>query len=124
MGGQAISPCGSIGSPTPNRSSKQNNLTTAELIAAIAEIDPADAPSVMLALAARLQQARPAPEQQPQDSGEDESLTIEEAAALLRRSTKWIYRHRERLPFIRKIGPRSYLCSKTALLRWRDRQRA
>jgi hypothetical protein len=98
----------------------------AHILALIANLDPADAPAVMLALAARLQQARqvpaPAAGLEQNNSTDDESLTIEEAAALLRRSTKWIYRHRGHLPFVRKIGPRSYLASKRGLLRWRDRQ--
>jgi hypothetical protein len=98
-------------------------VTTIELIAAIADLDPAEVPAVLAAVAARLAQPRPVHEPPPEPNGQDESLTIGEAAALLRRSTKWIYRHRARLPFISKIGPRSYLCSKSALLRWRDRQR-
>jgi len=101
-----------------------------DLIAAIADLDPADAPAVLAAVAAQLAQLgqRPSGADDPAIKGAeylpDESLTIEEAAACLRRSTKWIYRHRARLPFVRKIGPRSYLCSKSALLRWRDRQHA
>jgi hypothetical protein len=99
-------------------------MIVTDLIAAIACADPADCPAVLVAVAARLAQARQMPEPAPASDAEDQSLTIEEAAALLRRSTKWIYRHRDRLPFIKRIAPRSYLVSKTGLLRWRDRQHA
>ena len=97
-------------------------MRLADLINEIGNLDPGDAPAVLAAVAARLAEPRLAEKAQTEPNGEDESLTIEEAAAMLRRSTKWIYRHRTRLPFIRKIGPRSYLCSKSGLLRWRDRQ--
>jgi len=75
--------------------------------------------SLLIAIAAVMSENQPAPEPTDQDAGaEDESLTIEEAAALLRRSTKWMYRHRDRLPFVKKIGPRSYLVSRPSLNRW------
>jgi Helix-turn-helix domain len=45
-------------------------------------------------------------------------LTIDEAAARIRRSKKWLYRHRESLPFVRKLGPRSYVVSKQKLESW------
>jgi predicted DNA-binding transcriptional regulator AlpA len=80
-------------------------------------------PKVIAAAVARWAQARPAPEPSPQQYAHDDtSLTIEEAAALLRRSTKWIYRHRATLPFIRKLGPRSYICSQDALNKWLARR--
>jgi hypothetical protein len=53
----------------------------------------------------------------------DVSLTIEQAATRLHRSTKWIYRHRASLPFIRKIGPRSYIASQRALEHWLAQRR-
>lgn len=94
-------------------------MTTAELIAAIAEIDPADAPAVLAAVASLLAQARPvASPLDRQEAPDDQSLTIEEAATLVRRSTKWIYRHRKQLPFVREMAPRSYIVSKNGLERW------
>ncbi|HWE06397.1 MAG TPA: helix-turn-helix domain-containing protein [Rhizomicrobium sp.] len=94
------------------------------LIAAIQTLDPADVPAVMMALSARLLAAKSiAPAESAPDS-EDVNLTIAEAAALLRRSGKWVYRHRTSLPFIRKIGPRSYICSKRALDRWLARRQS
>jgi hypothetical protein len=97
-------------------------LITQDLIIAIRQLPHEDLAAVLAAVASRLAESRPAPEPQLHGAQDDSSLTIEEAAVLLRRSTKFLYRHRSRLPFIKKIGPRSYLCSKSALLRWRDRQ--
>jgi predicted DNA-binding transcriptional regulator AlpA len=95
-------------------------LTVDDLVTAIADLDPADAPAVLAAVAARLAKARsiealPQPEPAASD---DTNLTIEQAAKHICRSTKWIYRHREQLPFVRKLGPRSYIISKNALDRW------
>jgi hypothetical protein len=53
---------------------------------------------------------------------EDVNLTVEEAATLLRKSTKWLYRHRATLPFVRKLGPRSYIVSKNGLEHWLARR--
>lgn len=98
-------------------------MTAVDLIAAIGELDAAEIPAVLNAITARLlQTTSPTTAIAPEPNGADESLTIEEAAALLRRSTKWIYRHRASLPFIRQIGPRSYVCSKAALFKFRDRK--
>jgi hypothetical protein len=98
-------------------------MSIAELIAAIAQLDPADAPAVLAAVAARLAEAHALPEP-PVENGayDDRNLTIEETAARMRRSTKWLYRHRATLPFVRKLGPRSYICSEQGLTRWLARR--
>jgi hypothetical protein len=74
----------------------------AELIRAIGEIPADQLPALMLAIAARMAQVKPAPEPLPQPEPDDINLSIEQAAARLHRSTKWIYRHRATLPFTRK----------------------
>jgi excisionase family DNA binding protein len=97
--------------------------TVSEIIAALAALPPSDMPKIVAAAAAHWADAQPASDPPLEVSDTDDSqLTIEEAAQLLRRSTKWLYRHKKQLTFIRKIGPRSYLISKSALIRWRDRQ--
>ena len=74
------------------------------------------------ALAARLMV--PAPEAVADDDGDDHLLTGSEAAKLLRRSTKWISRHRKSLSsFARRLGPRSWVYSEQGLRRWLARQR-
>ncbi len=98
-------------------------MTTPDLMAAIAHLDPADAPAVLAAVAARLAEARNDESQpEPAAPADDTNLTIEETAKRLHRSTKWIYRHRATLPFIRKLGPRSYICSQNALNKWLARR--
>jgi hypothetical protein len=99
-------------------------MSVTDIIAAISTLDPADCPALLAAIAARLSQGRgpAAAEPAAENPANDHNLTIEEAAALIRRSTKWIYRHRARLPFVRKLGPRSYICSQNALNRWLARR--
>jgi predicted DNA-binding transcriptional regulator AlpA len=54
---------------------------------------------------------------------DDRLLTVEECAARLRKSTKWVYRRTKTLPFARCLGPRSWLFSQKGLERWLARQR-
>jgi hypothetical protein len=91
-----------------------------EILAAIAEGEPADMPALLAAIAARLAETRatPAP---VDESPRDELLTVAEAAAILRHDPKWIHRHRD-LPFVRKVG-NSLRISKRALDKWLARQR-
>jgi hypothetical protein len=48
----------------------------------------------------------------------DEFLTPAEAAKLLRRSTRWIWRRKRTLPFVRCAGNRSLLCSRRGITAW------
>jgi Helix-turn-helix domain len=97
-------------------------ITVSEIIAALTALPPDDMPKIVAAAAAHWAEVQPATEPPSGGNTDDESLTIEEAAKLLRHSTKWVYRNKKRLTFIHKVGPRSYLVSKNGLLRWRDRQ--
>jgi hypothetical protein len=49
---------------------------------------------------------------------DDQMLTVDEAAAILRRKPQWIYRNAARLPFVKRISPKSLLCSKNGISRW------
>jgi predicted DNA-binding transcriptional regulator AlpA len=73
-------------------------------------------------LAARLMTPAPAPEAVA--DGSDRLLTTVEAAAILRRSVKWIYRHQKTLPFARRLSARSWVFSERGLQKWLARQRA
>ena len=53
----------------------------------------------------------------------DAMLTVSEAAARLRRSTKWIYKRCKTLSFARRLGPRSWVFSSAGLERWLARQK-
>jgi hypothetical protein len=59
----------------------------------------------------------PSKQSSPADT-HDQMLTVDEAAAFLRRKPQWIYRNAERLPFVKRITPRSLLCSKNGISRW------
>jgi hypothetical protein len=54
----------------------------------------------------------------------DRMLTTAEAAEMLRRSPRWIYRNADRLPFVKRISQKSLLCSEVGMKRWLERQRA
>jgi hypothetical protein len=79
-------------------------------------------PALIAALAARLLEPAPAPEAAADEL--DRMLTSAEASELLRRSTKWLSRNRKRLPFGRRLGPRSWVYSELGLRKWLARQRA
>ena len=92
-------------------------------LTSLMSIPRAQIPALIMALTARLLEApEPAPEVAPGEA--DKMLTTEEAAALLRRSTKWIYRHQKGLPFARKLSERSWVYSEQGLRKWLARQRA
>ena len=91
------------------------------------DFDPASIPrqqipAFIAALAARLLEPAPSPEPAPNEP--DKMLTTAKAAALLRRSVKWIYRHNGNLPFARKLSDRSWVYSEQGLRKWLARQRA
>jgi predicted DNA-binding transcriptional regulator AlpA len=49
---------------------------------------------------------------------EADLLTVDEAAAMLRLSRQWIYRHAKTLPFARKLSPKVLRLSRVGMLRW------
>ena len=49
---------------------------------------------------------------------EDDLLTIDEAAARLRVSPRWLYRHAKTLPFSRKLSRKVLRFSRAGLARW------
>ena len=100
-------------------------MTVTDLIAAIRELERADLPTLMLAIAARMA-TEPQPngtEPTPKVASDDDAmLTVNEAATRLRRAPRWIYRNKARLPFVRQMSARSLLVSKRALEDWLARQ--
>ncbi len=49
---------------------------------------------------------------------EEDLLTIDEAAARLRVSPRWLYRHAKILPFSRKLSRKVLRFSRVGLVRW------
>jgi Helix-turn-helix domain len=72
-------------------------VTITEIIGAIAELDPADCPAILAAVAARLAQTRESPP-------DHELIDVDEAARMLGVSRSWLY-HRT-LHFVVKVGGR------------------
>jgi hypothetical protein len=93
-------------------------LPAAEIPAALAQLA-----GWQTTLAARLM-ATPVSVREDAGDEPDKMLTTAEAAALLRRSVKWLYRHQKDLPFARKLSERSWIYSEQGLHRWLARQRA
>jgi hypothetical protein len=76
------------------------------------------------ALGAALLLSRSNAESTVPSADEDENwLTPNEAAPILRRKNRWIYRNAGRLPFVRKVSGRGLLCSERGLRRWLERQK-
>ncbi len=95
------------------------------------EIEQAEIPAVLAALAAlqgqlaaRLLMTPPTPtsESTTARGSDDDLLDTMQAAALLRCSPKWLYRHAQQLSAVRR--GREYLWSRRAIDRWLARQRA
>ncbi len=49
---------------------------------------------------------------------DDRMLTVAEAAALLRKKPRWIYRSAKRLPWVKRLSGKSLLCSEQGLRKW------
>jgi predicted DNA-binding transcriptional regulator AlpA len=91
-------------------------------------VPPEDIPATLSVLAswqaqlcARLLATPAQPESTPDD---DTLLTAEEAATILRRSSKWLYRRASKLPFARHLDNRSWVFSKKGLEKWIARQKS
>jgi predicted DNA-binding transcriptional regulator AlpA len=61
---------------------------------------------------------RPTPAPVPAGDADDMMLTTPEAARLLRKSPRWIYRRAGTLPFVRRLSPRSMVHSKRGIERY------
>jgi hypothetical protein len=61
--------------------------------------------------------------QTPAENRDDRMLTVDEAAAMLRRDRRWIYRH-SNLPFVRRVSRKSLLCSESGIKKWLAAKRA
>jgi excisionase family DNA binding protein len=85
--------------------------------------------SLKLALAASLHEAIGGERSQEKESSAakdgagHELLTINEAAALLRVTPRWLYRHARKLPFTRKLSRKVLRFSRVGLERWLERQK-
>lgn len=55
---------------------------------------------------------------------EDQLLTVDEAAQVLGQTTKWLYRHADKLPFTRRLSRRNLRFSKLGLQKYVARKRS
>ena len=54
----------------------------------------------------------------PGESPDDSMLTAHEASLILRRKVRWLYRNKDKLPFVVKVSSRTILCSERGLRQW------
>ena len=72
--------------------------------------------ALQTALATRLLQGGPSDDESP-TAEQDRLLTVDEAAAILGVTPKWLYRHK-RLPFVRPLSRKALRVSEAGLRRW------
>ncbi len=104
--------------------------TAARVLAPVAAVRPPFGLSLeagwglALTVLAALATAPPAPNGRPPEApAEDRLLTPEEAAAALRVTPRWLYRHAQRLPFTRRLSRKALRFSEAGLRRWRAAHR-
>ena len=86
-------------------------------------VPPEQIPAVMSTFAAWLAQLSARVLQDPTAatrlaSVDDEVLTPEQACALLKQDRRWLSRNAHRLPFVRRISPRRFVCSRAGIVKW------
>jgi hypothetical protein len=60
----------------------------------------------------------------PPASVDDEMLTPIQAAELLKQTPRWLSRNRHRLPFVKSLSPRRFVCSRNGIMKWLGTRRA
>lgn len=95
-------------------------MSAADLDALIASVSREQIAPLILALAAKLLE-RPAESQQAEPPN---LLTVEQAAARLHRSPRWIYRHCKRLPFCHRVSRKVLLVNGQKMEQWIATQKA
>jgi predicted DNA-binding transcriptional regulator AlpA len=99
---------------------KVQDLPAESIPAVLGEIE-----HIRASLWARMMSANgnsPSHEQQ-KVGGEDKLLTAEEAAAILKVSSRWLYRHAKKLPFTRRLSRKVLRFSEAGLRKWQGARR-
>ena len=52
----------------------------------------------------------------------DTFVSVEEASTMLKMSPGWVYKNSRKLPFVRRVGPRTLRCSTAGIRRYLDRR--
>ena len=56
------------------------------------------------------------------EADDDEMLSPDEAAVALKQSRRWLRGNVHRLPFVKRISPRRFVCSRRGIERWLARR--
>jgi hypothetical protein len=80
--------------------------------------------AIAAALMARSKGSAPQSREQmsPEMPADDIMLKPTEAATMLRRKPRWLYRNKNKLPFVVQVSPRTILCSERGLRQWLKKQ--
>jgi len=97
--------------PLPLRDFDPDAIDTAAIPAALVALA-----ALQTRLAARLAML-PAPAA-PSAAADDEMLSPEQAAELLKQPRRWLSRNARRLPFVKRISARRFVCSRSGILKW------
>jgi hypothetical protein len=49
---------------------------------------------------------------------DDDWISADEAAAIIKHRRRWIYDNKDKLPFVSKVSHKVLLCSKAGILKW------
>jgi excisionase family DNA binding protein len=109
------------GVPLPPRAALAALLTTLD---DLATADLPDVLGLLEAAKARCWARLTAPPPPTRSDDPTQMLTVREAAARLGLSPDYLYRHKEQLPFMQKVGTRTIRCPATALARWQASRRS
>jgi len=90
-------------------------VPVADALAILDAVPTEQVPAAILRLSARLVAA-------PRPEAPDDLLTVEQAAALLRQSRRWVWAHARELGGVRS-SPRKLLLSRRRVLRWVETRR-
>lgn len=75
--------------------------------------------AIIAALSAPLLTSEPPTEVNGQDAAAEEVwLSADEAAAILHKPRRWLFRNSRRLPFVRRVSRKTLVYSKARLERW------
>jgi hypothetical protein len=93
-------------------------LSRAEQVELLIQVKTLESALLIRLLADPSDNSRQRKSEAPEPEPDDRMLTVDEAAVILRKDTRWIYRRKKRLPFVHILSERSLLCSEHTLRQW------
>ena len=95
-----------------------SQLSRAELAELLLQVRALEGALLIRLLADLSENSRRHKPEAPDPNCDDRMLTVDEAAVMLRKDKRWIYRRKRKLPFVHILSERSLLCSERTLRQW------